>query len=430
MANASKGAAILDAKKVVPIGHVDGAELLNKVEGFASRFISYPSESCRVAHVLWIAHTHLMDLWINSPRIAFLSPEPGSGKTRALEVTESLVPRPIAQVGCSVAYLFHKVSDTDVLPTILFDEIDTVFGHKVKDVHEDVRGLLNAGHRRGATYGRCVVRGRDVETIEYNCFCAVAMGGLGDLPDSILSRSVIIRMKKRAPTERIEPYRNRINGPAGHALRGQLEAWAAQCRALPNFNFPEMPGVIEDRDADCWEDLIAVADFAGGDWPTRARKAAVEFVIAAKEGSPSLGVRLLSDLRNYVFKDADELATSEILQRLQDVEEAPWGTLYRGEPIDPRGLANLLKQYGVTSQRIRPDGVKQQRGYTKVSLADPWARYLPLSQPPNSVTAVTAVPTGGGNGSSVTLVTREGDGEPPIHDAHVRAYLAAESERL
>ena len=72
----------------------DGAKLLDDVHAFLGRFVAYPSEHAHVAHTLWIAHAHLMDVWDSTPRIAFLSPEPGSGKTRALEVTELLVPNP------------------------------------------------------------------------------------------------------------------------------------------------------------------------------------------------------------------------------------------------------------------------------------------------------------------------------------------------
>ena len=86
--------------------------------------------------------------WESTPRLAFLSPEPASGKTRALEASEPLVPRPVEAVNVSPAYLFRKVG-TDGRPTILFDEIDTVFGPKAKE-NEEIRGLLNAGHRKGA----------------------------------------------------------------------------------------------------------------------------------------------------------------------------------------------------------------------------------------------------------------------------------------
>jgi hypothetical protein len=35
-----------------------GAALLNDVERFLARFIAYPDEHCRVAHVLWCGHAH------------------------------------------------------------------------------------------------------------------------------------------------------------------------------------------------------------------------------------------------------------------------------------------------------------------------------------------------------------------------------------
>lgn len=142
-----------------------GAKLLDDVVAFLARFVAYPTEHCRTAHALWCAHTHLMDAAESTPRLAFLSPEPGSGKTRALEVTELLVPRPVEAVNVTPAYLFRKVAAEEGRPTILFDEIDTVFGPKARD-NEELRGLLNAGHRKGAVAGRCVVRGKVVETEE------------------------------------------------------------------------------------------------------------------------------------------------------------------------------------------------------------------------------------------------------------------------
>src|SRR4051794_34864219 len=191
---------------------------LDLVEAFLGRFVAYPSEAGRIAHTLWIAHCWLMDQWESTPRIAFLSPEPGSGKSRALEVTEPLVPRAIHAVNTTPAYLFRKVSDPDGAPTILYDEIDTVFGPKAKD-NEDIRGMLNAGHRRGAMAGRCVMRGKVVETEELPAYCAVAVAGLGWLPGTILTRSVIIRMRRRHAGETVEPFRHRIHSRQAMAVR-------------------------------------------------------------------------------------------------------------------------------------------------------------------------------------------------------------------
>ncbi len=141
---------VVTALTDVTLPQNESAHVLDAVETYVARFIVYPSEHERIAHVLWIAHTWLMDKWESTPRIAFLSPEPASGKSRALEVTEPLVPRPVHAINTTPAYLFRKVSDPDGAPTILYDEIDTVFGPRAKD-NEDIRGLLNAGHRKGAS---------------------------------------------------------------------------------------------------------------------------------------------------------------------------------------------------------------------------------------------------------------------------------------
>ena len=321
----------------------DGAELLDDIEQFLARFVVYPSEHERRAHTLWIVHTHLMDCWESTPRIAFLSPEPGSGKSRALEVTEPLVPRPVHAVNTSPAYLFRKVSNPAGRPTILYDEIDTVFGPKAKD-NEDIRGMLNAGHRKGAMAGRCVVRGKIVETEELPAYCAVALAGLDDLPDTLMSRSVVSRMRRRAPSEPVEPWRYRVNAPEAEKLKDRVAAWAETVSSHAVDMWPEMPTGVEDRAADVWEALLAVADLAGGHWPTDARCSAVALVAASKAGAPSLGVLLLRDVRS-AFHDhkCDRLMTDELLTSLNALDESPWATVKRdGKALDARGLAQRL----------------------------------------------------------------------------------------
>lgn len=345
--------------------------VLNQVHAFLGRFVAYPSRHAHVAHALWIVHTHLMDAWESTPRLAFLSPEPGSGKTRAMEVTETLVPRPVEAINVTSAYMFRKISDPDGLPTILHDEIDTIFGAKAKE-HEEIRGVINAGHRRGAAAGRCVVKGKTIETEELPAFCAVAMAGLGNLPDTILSRSIIIRMRRRAPGEEVEAYRRRVHAPEGYALRDRLTAWAKHIRDGLNAS-PTMPNGITDRNADVWESLLSVADAAGGSWPERARVAAVALVADARGGQPSLGIRLLGDLRT-VFGDRESLPTVDLLLALINLEESPWGDL-KGKPLDARRLANLLKPYAVVSKQIRI-GEINHRGYTREALRDAFLRYL------------------------------------------------------
>ena len=363
------------------------SRILDDTESFLKRFVAYPSEGARIAHVLWIAHTHTMDEWDSTPRIVFASPEPGSGKTRALEITETLVPNPIESVNATPAYLFRKVSDEDGLPTVLYDEIDTVFGAKARD-NEEVRGFLNAGHRRGAKAGRCVISGKTVRTEELPAYCAVAMAGLGNLPDTILTRSVVIRMRRRAPNEILEPYRRRIHSADGNLIRDRLADWAENFEL--DGNYPEMPKGVEDRDADVWEALIAVADAAGKRWSNRARVAAVALVALSRESNPSLGVLLLTDLK-VIFRDDDQLPTETILQRLLDMEEAPWGDL-RGKPLDPRRLANYLRPYAIKSKTVRIS-TSTPRGYAREDLSDAWERYLEVPANGSATSATRATGT-------------------------------------
>jgi hypothetical protein len=352
---------------------IAGAAILDAVRDFLGRFVAYPSEDARIAHTLWIAHSHLMGSWESTPRIAFLSPEPGSGKTRALEITELLVPNPVEAINVTPAYLFRKVTDRAGLPTILFDEIDTVFGPKAKE-NEEIRGLLNAGHRRGAVAGRCVVKGKIVETEEIPAYCAVATAGLGGLPDTLLSRSVIIKMRRRAPKEVIEPYRRRVHAREGWELQTQLEQWSKKIATEASNHWPDMPDGIADRDADVWEALLTVADLAGGDWPKLARVAAVALVADSKTVTPSLGVRLLADMRT-VIGDHDVMGTETILKALCDLGESPWSEI-QGKPLNARGLAQRLRQYEVHSGNIRV-GDLIVKGYKRADLFDAWTRYLP-----------------------------------------------------
>ncbi|AVV41055.1 DNA primase [Streptomyces sp. P3] len=365
---------------------IDGAALLDEVEAFHRRFNVFPTDAAFVAVALWDAHAHLLDCFDSTPRIAFLSPEPGSGKTRALEIVETLVPQPMTAVNASAAALFRSVSGPGGKPTILFDEIDTVFGPKAGD-NEELRGFLNAGHRRtGVTY-RCIGDGGNQTVQAFPSYCAVAVAGLGSLPDTILTRSVIIRMRRRARNETVEPFRARIHEAEGHKLRDRLAAWAEQTREFVMGAWPAMPDGVADRPADVWEPLLAIADAAGGAWPDRARQACLTLVKASRANDKgSMGVRLLTDLRDHVMVGIDRLPTVAILDRLNALDDAPWADL-GGKPLDNRRLSKMLAEYMTAdNEPIASRNIKAAssvlKGYYAADLWDAWARYCP--PPPES----------------------------------------------
>ncbi len=247
----------------------------------------------------------------------------------------------------------------------------------------------------GASAARCGASGTasNQNAQVFGSYCAVAMAGLGSLPDTVLTRSVIIRMRKRAPNEKVEPYRQRIHEKQGHVLRDQLAKWADTVRDRVANAWPEMPEGITDRPADVWEPLLAVADAAGGTWPTRARAACLELVHAAHDNDEaSLGVRLLTDLRDKVFCGADRMPTAAILECLLRMDDAPWGDL-DDKPINSRTLAKMLGQYVTLANKpIKPRGIRTASGFPKgyyaEDLTDAWTRYCP---PPRRIRHVRYV---------------------------------------
>ncbi|MFE2987953.1 DUF3631 domain-containing protein [Streptomyces sp. NPDC059262] len=370
-----------------PAGPIDGAALLDEVEAFHRRFNVFPAEAGYVAVTLWDAHAHLLDAFDSTPRLAFLSPEPASGKSRALEVVETLVPRAMAAVDASAAALFRSVSGIDGgRPTILFDEIDTIFGPKAGE-NEQLRGFLNAGHTRGRDMYRCVGDGANQQVQGFPSFCAVAVAGLGRLPDTITTRSVIIRMRRRGFNEQVEHFRTRVHVPEGNQIRDRLAEWAEGIQEQVTGVFPEMPEGVADRPADVWEPLLAIADAAGGHWPDRAREACIALVKASRANDKgSIGIRLLSDLRDHVMCGIDRLPTIAILDRLNALDDAPWADL-NGKPLDNRRLSRMLSEYvtadgdPVSSRNIKTGGAVL-KGYYAVDLHDAWQRYCP--PPPES----------------------------------------------
>ncbi|HEY2399164.1 MAG TPA: DUF3631 domain-containing protein [Steroidobacteraceae bacterium] len=349
------------------LAHMDGCAVLDAVADFLARFIAYPTEHARYAHALWLAHTWRMDKWESTPRLAFMSPEKGSGKTRALEVSEHLVPRAVRVSQATTGYVLAKVSQ-DPPPTLFYDEIDTVYGQKARG-NEDLRAVLNAGHRRDATAGRGLWGPDGLTGQEYSAYCAVAHAGLGGLPDTIADRAVVISMKKRKHTERVEQWRGRLHGDEAKELGERLGAWMQKAVLY----WPEqMP--VQDRAADVWEALVMVADAAGSHWPTTARMAAIA-LSSSDEGKSSHGVVLLRDLQT-VFSDRTKMSTQDILAGLSALPESRWNHLHgHGFAITDRDLSRLLRPYGIRSKDVWV-GDRSAKGYTADDLRDAWERYV------------------------------------------------------
>jgi hypothetical protein len=343
---------------------------LCRAQEFIRRFVVL-SDDQALAVVLWAAHTHAFDAAYATPYLSITSAEMGSGKTRLLEVLRFVVANPWFTGRTTTAALTRKIDKAH--PTLLLDEGDPAFNGD-REYAEALRGVLNSGYRRGGATTICVGQGATLDTRDFSTFCPKAIAGIGRLPDTVESRSIGIRLKKRRSDEHVERLRERQVRSIGEALSAGLDMkLQPHVDALAQAT-PELPGELSDRAQDVWEPLLAIADLAGGLWPRRAREAAVALMSGGSQET-TLGVRLLSDVRE-VFVDDQRATTAELLDRLNTLDEAPWGAWNDGSGMKPRELANKLRPFEVSSRDIRTKS-GTRKGYSRDDLEDAWARYLP-----------------------------------------------------
>jgi hypothetical protein len=354
-----------------------GHDVLDGVAAFVARFSVFPSEHCAPTLALWYAHTHAIEQFYVTPRLVLDSAEPGSGKTRVLEVAQYLVRAPEMTISATPAALFRLVSMGPI--TILFGEVDVIFSPKNGGNNEDLRGLLNAGYKRSATIARCVGDAKNMKVERFAVYAPAALAGIaGAMPTTITSRAITIHMRRRRTDEPVEPFRERQVAQEAQPLREQLAAWIDSASTRLGDAQPDMPDGVTDRPAEIWEPLLAIADTAGGHWPNTARNACRHFVLDTGPQITSTGVRLLADLRNvFTSHVTDRMTTADILSALHDLEESDWSDLH-GKPLDARRLGRELGKYGVRSKDIKVTGhaLKGYRVDGEDGLSDAWSRYL------------------------------------------------------
>ncbi|MFE2595798.1 DUF3631 domain-containing protein [Streptomyces sp. NPDC059396] len=358
----------------------EGEHVLADLREEIKRFVVMPSEEALTAVTLWVAATHLQTAWQHAPRLAVVGPAKRCGKSRLLDVVTETVHAPLITVNASPAAIFRSITAKNP-PTLLVDEADTLFGTlKAAERNEDLRGLLNAGHQRNRPTLR--VTGPEHTPVAFPTFAMAALAGIGDLPDTIMDRSVVIRMRRRAPGETVAAFRTGRDTPALHALRDRLSAWLHPLHATAMSMEPVMP--VEDRAADTWEPLIIVADLAGGQWPALARTtcSAMTAHEAGQDEDAGLRTRILVDIRRVFTAEGDPatLRTGRLIQQLNADPEAPWAE-YSAQGLTPRGLQLLLKDYGISSANHRFPGGTQAKGFARNQFLDAWARYCPAQEP-------------------------------------------------
>jgi hypothetical protein len=378
----------------------DLASLIEEMREFVRRFVVL-NDYQAVAIALWIFHTYAIESAETTPYMSVTSAEKRSGKTRLLEVLELLVRSPQPSVNISDAALFRSIHLRT--PTVIFDEIDAIFGPKARD-REDLRGMLNAGYRRGAVTHR-MGGANNTQLEEFNVFCAKVFAGIGELPDTIRDRAIRIRLERRTRDEEIQRFRRREVEEIAAPFRESFAALAAQYLDVLAEARPALPDDLDDRAQDVWEPLLAIADLAGSEWPILSRRAAVALSSGVEREDDSLGVRLLRDVHDVFERTAlHAFKTSDLISELALVEESPWGD-WHGKTITAQGLSKLLKPFRIKTMSVWVDD-QTVRGYKLEQFTDAFARVLgvrsvsgvrsgmSIEAVPNAPNAPNACPTG------------------------------------
>jgi hypothetical protein len=393
---------------------VDGAALLAETSKVLGSYVVM-SDVQADAVTLWCLHTHAHDAADVSPKLVLKSVQKRSGKTRLATALARLVCRPLYVSGIRPAALVRLVEMR--CPTLLLDEIDAAMKGD-REMAETLRGIINSGFDRpGARYIMNVpVSGGGYEPRQFSTWAPQLLSGIGTLPDTVRDRAIEIEMVRKRAEEKVNRLRRRDGGDL-NVLSRKLARWAQDNLEMLREANPTIPSGFDDRAADAWEPLFAIADLAGGDWPERAHRAALELSGERVKDDDEIGTVLLGDIRDifegcgldiYVTKEGDKHIKSEkLVAKLVAREDRPWAEFGRARKITTIRLASLLRGYriGPRSVRIGPSDEDTAKGYKQSQFLDVFQRYLPATprQPvtpsqPNEIKDLNA-------NKSVTLCT-------------------------
>jgi hypothetical protein len=346
---------------------VNGVDVLNEISETIAAYVVMSKSSADLCAV-WCAHAHRFRAFTCSPRLHITSPAAGCGKTTLRDVIALFTSRSMLTENLSVAVLFRIIEK--IQPTLLADECDAW----LRD-NDELRGMLNAGHRRDGQALRC--EGESYEVRAFNVFAPVVLCGIGALPGTLHDRSISVRLERAKPDE----IRKRFDSY-------HVEKEKELCRKLARFCVdntakieacdPKLPDGVFNRLADNWRPLFAIAEVAGGDWPQRVATALFELTNDADVTAQGIGTTLLADIK-AIFENetVDRLHSETIASDLAAIEGGPWAEWGRsGKPISKNQIAKQLKRFGVEPRDVRiADTVL--KGYLLEQFKEAFERYLP-----------------------------------------------------
>jgi putative DNA primase/helicase len=313
---------------------VDGAALLDTLVQTIREYVVMTLDAVR-AIALLVVNAHLYDAMEIGPYGVVNSPVKRCGKTTLLIVISCLTPKPLLTSNATEAAMFRAIEEHS--PTLIIDEADTFAALK-----PETRGILNAGHTRRTAYVLRTV-GDDHEPRLFSVWCPKFVGLIGTLPDTLMDRSVVVSLRRRKRDEPFTRLRaDRIDATLA-PLAQQVARWAADHMAAVRDADPEVPRDLNDRQADNWRPLLAIADEVGGAWPDQARAAAKALSGVEQLEEDDIAVAALQDVGALLKAAAEHrMSSAELVSKLTEDETGRWAEYSKDKPLTQRQLARLL----------------------------------------------------------------------------------------
>ncbi len=348
------------------------AVLLDEVSSLISRFVVLtPAQADTCA--LFVLHTHTFAAARFTPYLHITSAQPRSGKSLLLRVLRAVVAKPWLTGRVSAAALVRKIDEQR--PTLLLDEVDTVFSIRT-EYSETLRGVLNSGFEAAGAYTACDKLAKSWKAHDFRVFSPKVIAGIGQLEHTLQDRTLPIWLQRARRDETREPFREtRLEAELAN-LKQRCAEWSLTATdALKSLNDPETPVQLNARQGDTCGPLLSIADYARSPWPERSRAALVEICAARRVHDESDVVQLLYHIRDLLDElKAERIASADLVALLNSREEWPWADYDNGRPLTANKLARLLRplQIGPRDHKFNDQVLK---GYRRVDFEDAWLRY-------------------------------------------------------
>ena len=350
---------------------VDNKDLLTGISSTLQRYVHFEDVRLYLLLSLWTLGTYVYAMFSHYGYLHLHSEKRRSGKTRALEVTQHMAFEGTPPVNAPTAPVVREMAARG--SANFFDTLER-WRQKSQEAFAALMDLLDAGFRKGGRVSK-MVKQEDGKWREesFPVYAPYGMAGINkdSLTDTALDRAFSIEMARKGRRVRKANYDFDACEKECTPIRDDCYTWALQ-NAVRLANTYESAALerqmeriaLNDRAANIWKPLFAIASLAGLDHETVT---GLEQLAQEMGGDPEAAedarrVQVATYLSEQAGFQPDEtlLAMSSELITLLSFGQID---------LKPSELPALLTEWGFEQRSVRRDG-KEPRYMWCLSASD------------------------------------------------------------